>query len=182
MLPSVVSELSTPRLVLRRPAARDAAALRQATETSLTELKQWMSWAQDIGTPQDTLANVERAVQQFEQRESLRYHIWLGDELIGSTGYHGLDWRVPKGEIGYWIATPHTGQGYAREVTEALTDYALGELHFRRLEIRCDAANERSRRIPQALGYTLDARLVNDDLAAHGPTLLRDTLIFSRVQ
>lgn len=182
MPPVVADELPTPRLVLRRPAPADAPALRRAIEGSLPKLRQWMAWAQDIGTPEDTAANVARAAVQFETRESLRYHIWLGDELIGSTGYHSLDWRVTKGEIGYWVATPHVGRGYAKEATEALTTYALDSLKFRRLEIRCDAANERSRRIPEQLGYTLDARLIHDDVAAHNPSLLRDTLIFSRVQ
>ena len=88
-----------------------------------------------------------------------------------------------KGEIGYWIATPHTGRGYAPEVAGALTNLALtpqqsGGLGFRRLEIRCDPLNGRPRRIPERLGYTLDAYLVNDTVSADG-TGLRDTLVFS---
>ncbi|MGX9685847.1 GNAT family N-acetyltransferase [Deinococcus wulumuqiensis] len=55
-------------------------------------------------------------------------------------------------------------------------------LGFRRLEIRCDARNERSARIPRALGYVQDALLKNDDVAADDPGQLRDTLVFSRVQ
>jgi RimJ/RimL family protein N-acetyltransferase len=89
---------------------------------------------------------------------------------------------VPKGEIGYWMETRHTGQGYATEAARALTDFGFGVLGFRRIEIRCDALNRASAAVPDRLGYTLDARLVNDDVAADGSGALRDTLVFSRVQ
>lgn len=182
--PDIPDELRTARLWLRRPAEADAEALMAARDASLPELRRWMVWAQ---SPQDlsgTRDNLRAAAAAFATRESLRYHVWnaQGTEIVGSSGYHALDWRVPKGEIGYWIATAHTGQGYAREVTAALTELGLERLHFRRLEIRCDAENSRSARIPAALGYTLDARLVNDAVAADHPLHLRDTLIFSRVQ
>ncbi|WP_217612437.1 GNAT family N-acetyltransferase, partial [Deinococcus sp. GbtcB9] len=78
-----------------------------------------------------------------DPREDLRYLVWNADgtERVGSSGSHALDWRVPKGESGYWIATAHAGQGCAREATQALTDLALtdgaaGGLGLRRLEIR----------------------------------------------
>ncbi|MGL5406878.1 MAG: GNAT family N-acetyltransferase [Propionibacteriaceae bacterium] len=53
---------------------------------------------------------------------------------------------------------------------------------FRRIEIRCDALNERSAAIPRALGMTQDALLVNENVSASNPTQLRDILIFSITQ
>ncbi|GMA15805.1 ribosomal protein N-acetyltransferase [Deinococcus metallilatus] len=185
-LPDVPTEVRTPRLLLRAPRPGDAPALHAAIHASLPELRRWMVWAQAPLDLPGTVENLREAAQRFEQRENLRYHVWNADgtELIGSSGYHALDWRVPKAEIGYWIATAHTGQGYATEVARALTDLGLrfpgeGGLGFRRIEIRCDRDNERSARIPPALGYTLDATLVNDSVAAHDPSQLRDTLLFS---
>ncbi|MFC6617118.1 GNAT family N-acetyltransferase [Deinococcus radiophilus] len=43
----------------------------------------------------------------------------LGANLYWQQRLSALDWSVPRGEIGYWIATPHTGQGYALEVAQA---------------------------------------------------------------
>ena len=105
--------------------------------------------------------------------------------MLGSSDYHAIDWSVPKAEIGYWVTTPHTGQGYALETARTLTALALalqsgGGLGLHRLEIRCDTSNHRSRRIPEQLGYTLEATLKNDDRSADGSEL-RDTLIFSRL-
>ncbi|WP_019587108.1 GNAT family N-acetyltransferase [Deinococcus apachensis] len=179
--PNVPSELRTPRLLLRAPRPEDASALHAAVHASLPELRRWMVWAQDPLDLPGTVRNLTEAAHRFERRETLRYHVWNpdGTELIGSSGYHALDWRVPKGEIGYWVATPHTGQGYATEVARALTELGQGTLGFHRIEIRCDRRNERSARIPHALGYTLDAVLSNDDVAADDPAQLRDTLLFS---
>ncbi|MDL2342965.1 GNAT family N-acetyltransferase [Deinococcus sp. MIMF12] len=187
--PILPSELRTPRLLLRPPHPGDAPAVHAAIQASLPELRRWMVWAQDPPDLAGTVENLTRAAEAYAAGENLRLHVWSADgrELIGSSGYHALDWRVPRGEIGYWIATPHAGQGYATEVARALTDFALrpqedGGLGFRRLELRTDARNERSARIPRALGYALDATLKNDDVAADDPTQLRDTLIFSRVR
>ncbi|GBF07184.1 ribosomal protein N-acetyltransferase [Deinococcus aerius] len=180
-LPQVPPELRTPRLLLRAPRPEDAPALHTAVQTSLPELRRWMVWAHDPLDLPGTVQNLTEAAQRFERRETLRYHVWNaeGTELMGSSGYHALDWRVPKGEIGYWIATAHTGQGYATEVARTLTEVGLETLGLRRIEVRCDRRNERSARIPRTLGYTLDALLRNDDVAADDPGQLRNTLLFS---
>lgn len=184
MIPELPTELRTPRLLLRAPRPEDAAAQVDAIRASHAELRQWMAWAQALQTLEQATENLTQAQEAYRTGQNLRLLVWTpdGQTLVGSSGFHGLDWRVPKGEIGYWIATPHTGRGYALEVTRALTDFALETLGFRRLEIRCDARNERSARIPRALGYTLDARLRHDDVAADDPAQLRDTLVFSVVR
>ncbi|SMB81411.1 GNAT family N-acetyltransferase [Deinococcus hopiensis] len=185
-LPAIPREVRTSRLLLRAPRSEDAQSVHAAVHASLPELRPWMVWAQDPLDLPGTAENLTRAAEAFTAGENLRYLVWnaAGTKLVGSSGYHALDWRVPKGEIGYWIATAHAGQGYATEVARALTELALwpqveGGLGFRRLEIRCDARNDRSARIPARLGYTLDAVLKNDDVAADDPMQLRDTLIFS---
>ena len=151
---------------------------------SLPELRRWMEWAQ---TPPDGAGyteNMTRAAERFESGEELRYLIWdaAGETLIGSSGFHALDWRVPKGEIGYWIHSQHAGHGYATEAAGTLTEFGFRTLGFRRIEIRCDPLNAASAAIPPKLGYTLDARLVNDSFAPNKPGKMRDTLIFSRVR
>lgn len=185
-LPPIPPEVRTPRLLLRAPRPEDAAAVHAAVHASLPELRPWMVWAQEPLDLPGTVENLTRAAEAFAAGENLRYLVWnaAGTELVGSSGYHALNWRVPRGEIGYWIATTHAGQGHATEVARALTDLGLcpqpeGGLGFRRIEIRCDARNERSARIPRTLGYALDAVLKNDDVAADDPSQLRDTMVFS---
>lgn len=180
-VPTIPTEFRTERLLLRAPRPEDAQAQVDAVNASLPELRQWMVWAQEPQTLEAARENLTQGHAAYADASNLRLMVWNaeGTELIGSSGFHALDWRVPKAEIGYWIATAHTGHGYAREVAQALTDIGLNTLGFRRIEIRCDADNERSARIPRRLGYTLDATLKNDGVAAADPTRLRDTMIFS---
>ena len=50
----------------------------------------------------------------------------------------------------------------------------------RRIQIRCDERNIRSRKVAERVGYTLEGRLVNDALDTSGK--LRNTLIFSKTR
>jgi RimJ/RimL family protein N-acetyltransferase len=46
--------------------------------------------------------------------------IFRGDDIVGSTGLHRRACPAAL-EIGYWIAVGHLRQGYATEVSGALT-------------------------------------------------------------
>ncbi len=180
----MAERIDTARLSLRAPCAENGPALHAAVHASLPELRAWMIWA---ASPLDELGYIDHlrdAAERFQARTELRYLIFdrTTETLVGSTGIHNLNWRVPKGEIGYWVDTRFAGRGLVTEAVIALTEYAQKDLRFRRVEIRCDAQNVRSRAVAQRAGYTLDATLINDDVAAHDSSQLRDTLIFSRVQ
>ncbi len=100
---------------------------------------------------------------------------------IGTTGFPDIDWDIPKLEIGYWVDTRHSGKGYMREAVGAMTQYALNELKFARLEIRCESENMKSRAIPEALGYDLEGVLRNEDLSVDGERLT-DTCIYAKIR
>ena len=53
----------------------------------------------------------------------------------------------------------------------------LTELGAKRVEIRCDVNNERSRRVAESVGYTLEAELRNNGVDVFGKP--RNTLVFS---
>ena len=158
--------------------------MHRAVAASLPELRRWMVWAQQPLDEAGYTSNMAAAAEAFAERTELRYLIWDagGRELIGSTGFHALNWQVPRGEIGYWIHSGHAGQGYASEAAQALTDFGFGVLGLRRIEIRCDALNGASAHIAQKLGYNLDARLVNNSVSAYDAGEVRDTLVFSQVR
>jgi len=185
MLPDHVPEtIQTPRLLLRAPRAADGPAVYRAVAASLPELRRWMVWAQQPLDEAGYTSNMAAAAEAFAARTELRYLIWdaAGETLFGSTGFHALNWQVPKGEIGYWIHSAHAGRGYATEAARALTDFGFGTLGFRRIEIRCDALNAASAAVAGRAGYRLDARLVNNSVATGQVHELRDTLMFSQVR
>ena len=98
---------------------------------------------------------------------------------LGGTGIPRLDWRARTFEVGYWLRGAATGKGYVGEAVRLLARFAFEELVANRLEIRCDALNERSKHVPERLGFPLEARLRNDALDPAGQP--RDTLVFALI-
>lgn len=162
-LPQVKELIRTDRLELRAPVLGDARAVARAVQASLTELAAWMPWAvEDYGEPHAE-ESIRFAMADFVLRRDLRYHVFdaLSNELVGSTGLHRIDWRVPRFEIGYWLASRFTGNGYATESTRALTAYAFEDLGAARVELRCDDRNLASAAVAERSGFELEGVMRN---------------------
>jgi RimJ/RimL family protein N-acetyltransferase len=79
-------------------------------------------------------------------------------------------------EIGYWIHAQAVNQGFATEVSVALTRVAFEIDQVDRVEIHCDPANIRSAAVPRKLGYTYEATLRRRIMLEDGK--LRDSMIW----
>ncbi|WP_251554475.1 GNAT family N-acetyltransferase [Neobacillus muris] len=174
-------EIHSKRLLIRKPLPGDGKAVYPAMQASMKELKPWMPWAHRNQTEAEVEANMREAYIKFLSREDLRLHLFdkVTGEFIGASGLHRINWDVPKFEIGYWIDTRHSGKGYITEAVEAIHHFAFQELKARRIEIRCDPNNIKSRAIPERLGFTLEGILKNDSRSADGAEL-RDTCVYAK--
>jgi len=182
MLLDFPSEFYTERLFIRMPMPGDGQVVFQAINESIEDLRPWMAFARKDQTEEEVEINIRKSYTEFLQREDLRLHIFLKEtgEFIGSSGLHRINWSVPKFEIGYWINSRFRKKGYMKEAVEGIVNFSLEELGAKRLEIRCDPRNTRSRAIPEKLGFKLEAILENDKVSVDGATL-RDTCIYARV-
>ena len=80
--------------------------------------------------------------------------IFIGSELVGSTGLH--DRNEPDDiEIGYWVDQAHQGVGIARRVTAALMVAAFAEPTVQRFLLVHNLDNQKSRRVPEQLGFRI---------------------------
>lgn len=183
ILLEIATTLKTDRLLLRMPQPGDGKVVNAAIRASINELKPWLPFAQTVPTVEETEINTREAHIKFINRSSLRYLIFHKEtnEFIGSTGFHNIDWEIPKLEIGYWINSRFSGKGYMVEAIQKLTEFALDDLQVRRVEIQCDYENTRSRALPEKLGYTLEGILRNDDVSVDGEKLT-DTCIYAKVK
>jgi RimJ/RimL family protein N-acetyltransferase len=169
----------TERLSIRSPLPGDGPEVHRALKESIDELTPWMAWPKQHRTVDDSEASVRRARVAFLARSELRLHLYLEgtDELVGIAGLQGIDWDVPKFEIGYWCRTSFVGNGYITEAVEAITSLAFDALGARRVEIRCDPDNLKSAKVAERAGFTLEATLRNNELGTDGT--VRDTMIFA---
>ncbi len=175
-------EFETERLLIRAPRCGDGVQVRAAIVDSIEHLRPWLEWAQTIPTAEEAESNVRAARVRFLAREDLRLLLFLkGTEtLVGSSGLHSIRWSVPKFEIGYWVRKKFEGQGFISEAVVGITQFAFDVLGARRVEIYVDNRNERSWRIPERLGFTLEGIMKNAARNTAGG--LRDTRVYAKVR
>jgi RimJ/RimL family protein N-acetyltransferase len=169
----------TERLLIRSPLTGDGHELHAAVRESIDQLTPWMPWPKEHRTVDDSEASVRRARIAFLQRSELRLHLYLRgtNTMVGSSGLQGIDWELPKFEIGYWCRTRFTGQGYVTEAVRGITAFAVDTLRAKRVEIRCDSRNSPSVRVAERAGFVFEGELRNNEVGTDGSA--RDTLIFA---
>lgn len=177
----IPEQFESERLVIRAPRVRDAAEVSAAVRESIEELRPWMPWAKEAASIEETRANQLRARRKYLAGKDFRLSLFLkGTEtFVGGSGIHRVDWRVPKVEIGYWIRTPFSGQGYVTEAVNAITEFAIEHFGARRIEIRMDDTNERSWRVAERCGFELEGILRNERRRVDGS--LGDTRVYAKV-
>ena len=175
LLMDIPTYLATDRLILRPPRAEDAAVVLQNVRASLPELRPWMPWATDAYDLRSAEEWARRSAGQFLLRRELHFCLFLKDDRthVGTCGIFDFDWRVPRCDFGYWLATPHWGNGYMSEAVTALTHLAFNILEMNRVEIGIDIRNARSRCVAERCGYALEGVLRNIKRDTSGGTVRR---------
>ena len=163
-------EFETEHLYIRCPIPGDGAAVNAAIVESQEALKPWMPFADPLPAVEDTEEFVRRGHAHFLLRENLPMLMFHRDRrtFIGSTGMHRINWDIGRFEIGYWIRTSETGQGFMTEGVAGLVAFAAEHLKAQRIEIRCDPRNTRSRRVAERAGFHLEGTLLRDDPDVNG--------------
>lgn len=182
ILLSIPEQFETSRLLIRAPRWEDGAMVNEAILDSIEELRPWMAWAANNPTHEQSEIIARQGRVHFLERSDLRLYLIHKEtgQFIGSSGLHRIDWQARKFEIGYWVRTPYSGQGYISEAVEGITNFAIGELQANRIEIRCDLRNARSIKVAERLSFTREGILRNDTCDVKG--FLRDTVVFSKIR
>jgi ribosomal-protein-serine acetyltransferase len=116
-------------------------------------LRQWLPWVDRTHGPDDTRSFIEKSLNEFASGTGLALGIWCGGQFAGTVGCHPFDLANRRAEIGYWIARQWQGRGMVTAACRAVIDHLFQDLGMHRIEIRADPANDKSRRIPERLGF-----------------------------
>ncbi|MFC4736018.1 GNAT family N-acetyltransferase [Bacillus daqingensis] len=181
ILRTVPEQFETERLIIRMPMPGDGQAVWEAKQATRSSLAEWLPFIPLDDTVEETEAELRRAALRYLERSDFRLFLFRKTDgaYVGSSGLHRVDWTVPKVEIGYWVDARYSGQGYITEAVAGVARFAECEMGARRIEIRCDTKNEKSRAVAERLGFTLEGILRQDTRYERGG--LRDTCIFAKV-
>ena len=149
--------IRTARLVLRRSGPEDAAII--AAYRADPEVNQYQGWdrTDEESIRQQIEEMAERAPGEpgwvqlsLEERESGR--------LIGDVGLSPADDVPGAVKIGYTLAPPYQGRGYATEAVRALIGYAFDALGAELVQAYALAKNRPSIRLMERVGMHLTGR------------------------
>ena len=82
-------------------------------------------------------------------------------------------------ETGYWVRQKYARCGYITEAINAITQYAFKIIKAKRIAITCDIDNERSKKIPERLGYRLESIMKSNRIKPITGEVT-DTLVYVR--
>lgn len=153
----------------------------EAIIESKAELEVFLPWVPYALTESESIENTKQAMANFANFDNeLRYSIIdkTSQELVGAIGLLIKDKSVPYFEIGYWLRSSCVGKGYITDAIAVLEQYAFTELEARRIEIRCDKSNVKSKAVALRCGYEFEGELKQTNRLPSGA--LSNTLIFAK--
>ena len=182
VLIEVPEEIRSERLLIAAPRPGLGPLMYEAVAESMGHIKPWLPWAQEQPSLEECEARLRRHQAKFILREDLPYLIFdrepQGRRLLGGTGLHRMDWAVRRFEIGYWIRASAEGQGYVAEAVNAIAEMCFTKLNARRIDLRADVNNARSRAVAERCGFVLESVVKNEGLTPGGE--VRDMCVYVR--
>ena len=178
---NIPESIETGRMILRAAKSNDGPEAFEAVKESAAELKPWMPWVHPEPTLEGSVEFHAQAQAKWYSRDMLDFQ-WrdkVTGKLIGKGGFHTPVWDVPKFEIGYWIRTSMSGNGYCTEAVRALIAFADRELGAIRLEICSDPRNQKSRNVAERCGFMLEGILRKNMRDPYGG--LRDSCMYALI-
>jgi RimJ/RimL family protein N-acetyltransferase len=149
--------LRTPRLLLRPPRLSDVPALVPLVGDNRV--------ARPTRIPHPyTAANGREFVQANarKRRKGTDVALLLEDRrdhrIVGGTGFHGIDWKDRRFELGYWIAPSEWGRGLAAEAAYAVCREGFRTLGMHRVYATVLAFNPWSARVLRSIGFRTEGR------------------------
>jgi [ribosomal protein S5]-alanine N-acetyltransferase len=160
-----IERVATARLVGRRPAPTDAAALaRWYTDPAIDEA----AWPEHLRTTTDARTHVDAAIRHWERWGFGRWTVFAGETPVGQLGlsHTTVDAR-PEVEIGWFFDPAVWNRGYATEMAREALRIAFDVLELDSVVALTTPANAASRAVIAKLGMAYERDVVHAGLP-HG--------------
>ncbi|MFN8445797.1 MAG: GNAT family N-acetyltransferase [Caldilineaceae bacterium] len=178
ILRTVPEQLLGPRILLRGFTDSDVEPLRKTVEDALPHLQRWLPGFAQPWSTDDAVAFIRQHQARWALRECFQFGIFQHDgSLVGNLRLRPTDWSIPAFDLAYWLHPAAEGHGYVSEAVRLAAKLAFDSLGAQRLVIVCDPKNERSRHIPERLGFIPEGCMRNS--ARDAKNELMDLLVFA---
>ena len=172
-------QIETERLLLRRPAVADAAAIFNGYAQD-SEVTRYLIW-RPHNNIQETEAFLADCAAAWADNFRFPYVITLKESgaVIGM-----IEIRVHefKADVGYVISRENWGRGIATEALRSLVDWALAQDSIYRVWAVCDLENPASARVLEKVGMKYEGVLRRHTIHPNVSDLPRDNYCYAVVK
>jgi len=144
---------------LRLLCAQDAPELFALTDSNRKHLRAWLPWVDATLSEVDSAAFIEAVTAQRESGRGPTFAVLRDGAIVGIAGFKPIHRSSRVGEIGYWLAADAQGRGTMTECCRILVRYAFLTLDLNCVVIAAATENQRSRAIPERLGFKFEGVL-----------------------
>ncbi len=172
-------QIETSRLLLRPPALEDAEDIfaRYAQDREVTLYLQWAPHS-DIQTTREFL---RRCLKVWEQETAFPWVVirktdrnLMGMIELGIEGHRAC--------LGYVLARPYWGQGFATEAASAVVNWAIAQPPIHRVWATCDCDNHASARVLEKAGMQREGLLWRWAICPTMGSVPRDSWSYAKVK
>jgi ribosomal-protein-serine acetyltransferase len=156
------------RTILRSPRLDDATRLFAAIDSSREYLRRWLPWVDESTSAVQTREFLRSAIAGAADGKSLILLVEHEQELGGTAGFNWIDHPNSSCEIGYWLREDLQRRGIMTACCRALVGHAFEGLGLNSVRISAAVDNERSRRVPERLGFQLGGVIREAERLPHG--------------
>ncbi len=149
------------RVLLRPPIMDDGPALVEAIQVSAAALSPWMDWYRADFSIEMANTWIKTLIAAWEDGTNYQFSIidTEKNQILGSSGINHINITYRLANLGYWIRTDRSGEGFATETTKVLAQFGFEQLGLRRIEIVTGVENWASRRVAEKAGATFEGIL-----------------------
>jgi len=151
------------RLLLRSPERSDASAIASALRDRKVSRPIHLPARYSIHDAREFIGRSKQGL-----KDGSKYYLSIilreSGELIGGCGLDQIRLDHRNAHIGYWIARPQWGNGYASEAASILITAGFRDLGLHRIHTGAFPDNHRSKRVLHRLGFHIEGRTRQDCL------------------
>ena len=149
------------RLLLRVPELTDAPAIADALQDRQVTRPIHLPARYSV---RDAREFIRRSKQGLGEGSKCDLFVTLREtgEIIGGCGLDQIRLDFRNAHVGYWIARPQWGKGYASEAASLLISAGFRELGLHRVHTGAFPDNPRSMRVLRRLGFRIEGRARED--------------------
>ena len=135
-------------VTLRPLALTDASAIADAVAQSHDALRRWMPWYDDHYDIETARSWIETSLVATANGQAAHFVVLAHDQsVVGIVSLEDMSKQTARAMLGYWLATPATGQGIGRQAIALALDWARGHTGVRVVWAVVADGNGPSRRV-----------------------------------